>query len=312
MQTANEERLEAVLCPSCRGPGHLVSIWRYIDIHGAPTQNLGQGMQAQNLYTGATAMTVNGGEGGFTAPAEGQQIANGGPLTTGVQQPPAMYVEASEPKLAYHIHTRLADGRPAMLIDIGSVGNLCGDRWAKTVAQAAAQHGQTPKYEQRPRALRISGVGVGTQSCAYDCKLPVALKQAEGGGVTIGHLTTPTVSNSDLPGLLGLTALRKNRAVLDLSSLKMYFCGPGDYDVATALPPGTECFQGEIAPSGHLIVPCCEYQSGSASEEHALTLMTRAAVNGRRVPPPPPAAPPVLPAALPVQTQARPPDGRPE
>ncbi len=72
---------------------------------------------------------------------------------------------------------------------------------------------------------------------AYDCKLPVALRQANGQQGTVGHLTTPTVSNSDLPGLLGLAALRKNRSVLDFSTLKLYFCGPGDFDVQIGLPP---------------------------------------------------------------------------
>ena len=38
----------------------------------------------------------------------------------------------TEDSLGYHIRTQLADGRPALIIDPGSVGNLCGDRWAKT------------------------------------------------------------------------------------------------------------------------------------------------------------------------------------
>ena len=31
---------------------------------------------------------------------------------------------------AYHINTRPADGSVALLLDPGSVGNLCGDKWA--------------------------------------------------------------------------------------------------------------------------------------------------------------------------------------
>jgi len=37
----------------------------------------------------------------------------------------------------YHSQTRLADGRPSLLIDPGSVGNLCGENWARSVAAAA-------------------------------------------------------------------------------------------------------------------------------------------------------------------------------
>jgi len=31
------------------------------------------------------------------------------------------------------------------------------------------------------------------------------------------------------------------------------------------LPPGTETYKLEIAPSGHLVLPCCEYQAKSAA-----------------------------------------------
>ena len=64
----------------------------------------------------------------------------------------------SEDALGYHIRTQLPDGRPSLIIDPGSVGNLCGDRWAKTVAQAAARNGKSPSYEKRSRPLNVSGV----------------------------------------------------------------------------------------------------------------------------------------------------------
>eukprot|EP00974_Lingulodinium_polyedra_P104496 10115224-Lingulodinium_polyedra.AAC.1 len=71
-----------------------------------------------------------------------------------------------------------------------------------------------------------------------------------------GNLKIPSVPNSDLPGLLGLTALRKNRVVLDFTTLRLHFCGPGDYDMERTLPEGTDSFQLELAPSGHLVLPC--------------------------------------------------------
>ncbi len=58
-----------------------------------------------------------------------------------------------------------------MTIDPGSVGNLCGDGWAKEAAKAAARNGHKPSCERRSRVLKVSGVGVGVQTCAYDCKL---------------------------------------------------------------------------------------------------------------------------------------------
>ena len=142
---------------------------------------------------------------------------------------PALATQREEPPLEmpnlYHIQTRLADGRPALIIDPGSVGNLCGDKWARELASAAARNGQHPSYERRGRPLRVSGVGSGSQMCEFDCKLPVALRTLNGNATSIGLLTTPTVLGSDLPGLLGLNALRKNRAVLDFQTLTLHFVG---------------------------------------------------------------------------------------
>ena len=92
-------------------------------------------------------------------------------------------------------------------------------------------------------------------------------------------LTTPTVSSSDLPGLLGLAALRRNNAVLDFQTLKLHVCGPGGSQFEKHLPPDTDSFQLEVAPSGHLLLPCCEYQTGQNSSEDSLTLIARAQEN---------------------------------
>ena len=53
--------------------------------------------------------------------------------------------------------------------------------------------------------------------------------------------------------------LRDHRVVLDLQKLKMYFAGPGDYDMDRAFPPGTVSFALEVAPSGHLLLPCSNF-----------------------------------------------------
>ena len=206
----------------------------------------------------------------------------------------------------------MADGRPSITIDPGSVGNLCGDKWANEVARAAVLNNHKPTYEKRPRPLTVSGVGHGSQECHYDCKLPVALQQTEGRGSILGSLSLPAVHNSDLPGLLGLTALRKNKAILDFATLRLHFVGPAGMPVEKHLPPGSESFQTELAPSGHMVLPCCEFQRGSMDSEHTLTLLTQGATTsssgGRKsepaekrsttvstVIPPLPRSPPVLP-----------------
>ena len=174
------------------------------------------------------------------------------------------------------------------------------------MACLAHKNGHRPSHEKRPRPLEVSGVGNGSQQCHYDCTLPVAFRTENGNQQSvIGSLVSPAVCDSELPGLLGLNALRKNRAVLDFTTLKLYFCGPADYDVAGSLPEGSDAFQLEIAPSGHIVLPCCEFQAGSTSSQHSLTLLARNSSSSRgntqhqavaapRIPPPP-AQPPTLP-----------------
>ena len=226
-------------------------------------------------------------------------------------------VQTSEGPPSYHIRTRLADGRPSITIDPGSVGNLCGDKWAKEVARAAAQNNHKPTYEKRPRPLTVSGVGHGSQECHYDCKLPVALQQIEGRGSVLGSLTAPAVANSDLPGLLGLNALRKNRGILDFSTLRLHFCGPAGIELEKYLPPGSESFQTELAPSGHMVLPCCEFQRGSIDKDHTLTLIAQGnsvssnvaqaennqIIGAATMIPPPPPKPPVLPRTVHLATE---------
>ena len=99
----------------------------------------------------------------------------------------------------------------------------------------------------------------------------------------------PSVPNSDLPGLLGLNALRKNRAVIDFDENMMYFLGPGEYDLSKALPPGTDCYQCELAPSGHLVVPCCEHEGQPdrhSNGELSLVVQQRAERSSREATPP--------------------------
>ncbi len=319
-------------CPNCRGAGTLVAVWPFIGQH-LFTQEIGhingQMMQTPNqLESQAQSFSIasprnTGGASSSGAPPVFPHFHQETPwnafllpeaVDTDLAQAPAQdQMNEDDPDTGayahvehdddddlttitplFHVQTRLADGRPSLLIDPRSVGNLSGDAWAKGVAQAAARRGHVPSYERRPRPLKVSGVGQGTQDCNYDCKLPVAFKQLNGSTVSMGHITTPTVQGSELPGLLGLTALRKNRAVLDFQKMELYFCGPGDYDITSGLPPGTDGFQLEVAPSGHLVLPCCEYESGTVNQDHSLILVTQERSHGRRVPPPP-TRPPVLP-----------------
>jgi hypothetical protein len=179
--------------------------------------------------------------------------------------PPAV----TDSTAAFHTETRLADGRPSILIDPGSVGNLGGDRWARIVAKCALEHGRKPTQVKRDRPLNVSGVGNGSQACTHNCLLPVAFRRTDDAH-SRGTFQVPVVPNSDLPGLLGLQSLRDRRAILDCTTLQLHFLGPGDCDLTTVLPPGTESYQCELAPSGHMVLPCGEYRGVDREERGRL------------------------------------------
>ena len=70
--------------------------------------------------------------------------------------------------------------------------------------------------------------------------------------------------------------LKKNRAVIDANTNKLYFLGPGDYDLDKAVPPGTDILQCEMAPGGHIVAPCCEREASSSITPHrSLVLRSR-------------------------------------
>ena len=113
-------------------------------------------------------------------------------------------------------------------------------------------------------------------------------------------LVTPTISGSEIPGLLGLSSLRKNRGILDCNTMQLHFCGPGDYDLQKVLPPGSDSFALELAPSGHLVLPCCEFgaKKPATSDDFTLSLVTRSqpASSSKVVPPAPQYSPRLRPS----------------
>ena len=167
------------------------------------------------------------------------------------------------------------------------MGNLAGDKWAREVSAMAITNKRRPEQVRRDRPLTVSGVGTGTQKCTHNVKLPIAMCRTDGTHSS-GSFQVPVVPNSELPGLLGLQSMRDRVAILDMNKLQLHFCGPGDYDLVRHLPPGTETFQCEIAPSGHLVIPCCEYEGvdrearGSLDTGPAIALAATTSDNRRR------------------------------
>ena len=88
--------------------------------------------------------------------------------------------------------------------------------------------------------------------------------------------------------------------------------GPSDYSLDKALPAGSDTYQLEISPSGHLVLPICEYDRSETDREYSLTLATgldgsgggntEASSSNGAFPsagiPPAPTYPPILPSTV--------------
>ena len=165
---------------------------------------------------------------------------------------------ATYPTYTYHSETKLASGRESLLVDIGSVGNIGGSSSIKSIEDQAKKSGLKPTRVTREKVLNVSGVGKTTEKCLTDSITPIAIRSAD-GSVIKADFRAPVIENSDVPCLLGLEALTRMKAIIDLSTNQIHLCGPGDYDLASLLPPGTKTIQCEKAPSGHMVMPCDLY-----------------------------------------------------
>lgn len=164
--------------------------------------------------------------------------------------------QAAEEGQAYHATVRRANGELGLLVDPGSYGNLVGSGWVEEARQALQGLGADVSTRPRSTPLRVGGVGRGAQTCNSDAMLPIALPRAD-GGVQAGTFTAPIIEGSSAPALLGLRSLTEHRAILDMCSCQLHLLGPGE--TRLELTPGTETFNLERAPTGHLLLPFQEY-----------------------------------------------------
>ena len=103
--------------------------------------------------------------------------------------------------------------------------------------------------------------------CNSDGIVPVCIKD-ESGETSLGTFEAP-LAPGNMPALMGRVSMERQRTILDCITHKVYFLGPGDYQqsLESAMPPGTRKFQGEIAPSGHWMLPCSNFENERTYEE---------------------------------------------
>ena len=78
----------------------------------------------------------------------------------------------------------------------------------------------------------------------------------------------PYVPGSQFPALLGIKALRRNNALIECRTGKIWFLGEGGAEITPS--PGSRCFQQVMGPSGHWLLPVHRFHSGAKSKNIAL------------------------------------------
>jgi hypothetical protein len=288
-------------CPNCRGPGTVIAVWNYIDPElltqlnyygdyqvaksplpgvplgeppAAPAQAAREGGHPEPGVPPGVPLEEPPSYFGITPPSSGASTPRRARSPIGAPASSSSYhvVNTDTVLPTYHALTRQADGRPTPLVDPGSVGNLCGEPWARSVADAAKKVEKMPKDKKRSRLPNVQGVGRGSQSCKHDLALPISRRTVESDKVMSGKFVTPAPTGSDVPGL---TAPATNRAILDSNTMQLHRFDPGDYNLKKLLPPCTDSLQQEAASSGHSVLPCCEYDGAASSSTPAVLLQAR-------------------------------------
>jgi len=162
----------------------------------------------------------------------------------------------SQPTQYYHAATQLPDGRLSIIVDPGAWTNLAGKTWALKQAERAHRAGHVTKQKQMDRPLAVQGVGDGFQHAKWEAMIPIACKMGDTTKLNAFEAPTLEGSGTEVPALLGLRSIRKHNGVLETKpgSERLTFPGPGGYKIEWG--PGSEHFDLETAPSGHLVIPC--------------------------------------------------------
>ena len=156
------------------------------------------------------------------------------------------------------MNVKLADGRLALTADIGSKANACGDRWAKEALRVARENGHPGEFKKRNTTLHLEGVGHGSQVCDHDVFVPGVMPTTDGNGFRCVY-QGPVIPDSDVPALFGLEPMSKLNTIIDCKTKRLHFLPSGDGTWERHLPPGTRTVQGELSPTGHLMLPFAEY-----------------------------------------------------
>ena len=87
-----------------------------------------------------------------------------------------------------------------------------------------------------------------------------------------GTCTGPVLGNSEIPALLGLRSMEEKHGILDLRPHERCLWTAEKFDdLKITARPGSNIqrFQLETTPSGHLLLPCSDFDRSPAKMHHA-------------------------------------------
>ena len=164
------------------------------------------------------------------------------------------------------INTRLPNGQLSIIPDTGACGDIVGAKIACEIVKAAQPNGANVTQEKLDKPYTGAGVGNGTQTCKFKLNVDLAIPRTD-GTAEMHNWQPPIVAGTgeDLPGLLGLDSLEKNRAIIDTGKHIMIYPGPGE--VQYILPLGSVTMPLTKNPNGgHLCLPVCEYAKAAQTQ----------------------------------------------
>ena len=164
----------------------------------------------------------------------------------------------------YHANVKLLEGE-ALLVDTGAVGDLTGEAQFIRMAALAKKNGHGASYTPLRNRMSIEGVGGGGPSvCTQTGTVSIVLSNGQ-----LSSYTAPIIPESQVPSLLGLTTMTRQRVILDLVHDKWITLGPGGMEMK--LSPGSKVLALKRAPTGHIMLPCSEWEKVNARAQVALT-----------------------------------------
>lgn len=165
----------------------------------------------------------------------------------------------------YHTTVRLANGREGILIDCGAIDHMAGSKVMGRMIASAAANGQGSVWSDI-KPISVEGVGQEATIVNQACAVPLCLATGD-----VGEYKAIVAPQSELPALYGLCGLRKNAAIIDVGNNRMIYPGPGG--IKFTLSPGSRVHKLEEAVSGHLLLPCCEWQAAKTSNKASISLL---------------------------------------